>query len=212
LQTTHQVAKAPLRETIAHNYQAILQVAGLVIIQNVGFYIVLTWMQTYITQDLGFSPLDASLSTTITLLVGLLIIPPLGALSDRIGRKPMLIASCVGYALLTYPAFLVMGRGNFPSAVLAHVVLGVLLYIFISTAIAVLTELFPARVRYGGFSIGYNISVALFGGIAPFLATWLIAITGNPISPAFYVIFAAIATLVTVLTVPETARAPLKLT
>jgi MHS family proline/betaine transporter-like MFS transporter len=64
-------------------------------------------------------------------------------------------------------------------------------------------------VRYGGYSIGYNFSVAIFGGSAPFLATWLISTTGNPLSPAFYVIFAAVATLLTVLTVRETARTDL---
>jgi MHS family proline/betaine transporter-like MFS transporter len=205
LESSGEVSQSPFRETIVENWRQILQVGGLVIIQNVGFYVVLVYMQTYITEQLGFSSLSASISTVLTLLVAMILIPPLGALSDRVGRKPLLIASCVGFAVLTYPLFLLLNAGNLVAAILAHVVLGILQAIFISTSVAALTELFPTRVRYGGFSIGYNISVAIFGGSAPYLATWLISTTGNPLSPAFYVIFGAVATLLTVLTVRETA-------
>jgi MHS family proline/betaine transporter-like MFS transporter len=209
LETTGEVAQSPLRETITENWKQILQVGGLVIIQNVGFYIVLVYMQTYITEQLGYSSTSASLSTVLTLLVAMILIPPLGALSDRVGRKPLLMASCIGFAVLTYPLFLLMNAGSLVAAILAHIALGVVQALFISTSVAALTELFPTRVRYGGFSIGYNISVAIFGGSAPYLATWLISTTGNPLSPAFYVIFGAVATLLTVLTVRETARTDL---
>jgi MFS transporter, MHS family, proline/betaine transporter len=116
------------------------------------------------------------------------------------------MVSCIGFAVLTYPLLLLMNQGNLLVAILGHIVLGALLAIFISTSVAALTELFPTRVRYGGFSIGYNISVAIFGGSAPYIAVYLIDATGNPLSPAFYVIFGAVATLLTVLTIPETAR------
>jgi MHS family proline/betaine transporter-like MFS transporter len=206
LENTGEVSESPLRESITQNWKQILQVGGLVIIQNVGFYIVLVYMQTYITEQLGFSSLSASISTTLTLLFAMVLIPILGALSDRVGRKPLLMVSCVGFALLTYPLMVLMNQGNLLVAILGHVALGALLAIFISTSVAALTELFPTRVRYGGFSIGYNISVAIFGGSAPYIAVYLIDATGNPLAPAFYVIFGAVATLLTVLTIPETAR------
>ena len=212
LESAGEVSQSPFKETITQNWKPILQVAGLVIIQNAGFYIVLTYMQTYITEQLGFSTTSASLSTVLTLLVGMVLIPPLGALSDRVGRKPVLMASCVGFVVLTYPLFLLLNAGNLAGAIAAHVALGALLAVYLSTTIAALTELFPTRVRYGGFSIGYNVSVAIFGGAAPFLATYLISVTGNPLSPAFYLIAAAIATAVTLLTIKETARTPLRKT
>jgi MHS family proline/betaine transporter-like MFS transporter len=212
LESTGEVSNSPLRETIVQNWKAILQVAGLVIIQNAGFYIVLVYMPTYFSNQLGFTNTGSSLSTVLTLLAAMALIPLLGALSDRVGRKPVLAASCVGFALLSYPLFLLMQQGNLVAAVLAHVALGVLLAIFLSTTIAALTELFPTRVRYGGFSIGYNISVAIFGGAAPFLATFLISVTGNPLSPAFYLIAGAVATFVTLLTITETSRTPLRKT
>jgi len=212
LESAGEVSQSPFKETVTQNWKPILQVAGLVIIQNAGFYIVLTYMQTYITEQLGFSTTSASLSTVLTLLVGMVLIPPLGALSDRVGRKPVLMASCVGFVVLTYPLFLLLNAGNLAGAIAAHVALGALLAVYLSTTIAALTELFPTRVRYGGFSIGYNVSVAIFGGAAPFLATYLISVTGNPLSPAFYLIAAAIATAVTLLTIKETARTPLRKT
>jgi MHS family proline/betaine transporter-like MFS transporter len=212
LESTGEVAQSPLREAIVENWRQILQVGGLVIIQNIGFYIVLVYMQTYITEQLQYSSTSASLSTVLTLLVAMILIPPLGALSDRVGRKPLLMASCIGFAVLTYPLFLLMNAGSLVAAILAHIALGILQALFISTSVAALTELFPTRVRYGGFSIGYNISVAIFGGSAPFLATWLISATGNPLSPAFYVIFGAVATLLTIFTIPETAGTDLRKT
>ena len=212
LERSGEVSGSPFRETITQNWRPILQVIGLVIIQNAGFYIVLTYMPTYFSEQLGFSSTASSLSSVFTLLLAMALIPPLGALSDRIGRKPLLAASCVGFALLSYPLFLLMNQGSLVGAVLSHVALGALLAVFLSTTIAALAELFPTRVRYGGFSIGYNISVAIFGGAAPFFATYLISLTGNPLSPAFYLIAAAIASLITVATISETARTPLKKT
>jgi MHS family proline/betaine transporter-like MFS transporter len=205
LEETGEVSQSPFRETLVENWKQILQVGGLVIIQNIGFYVVLSYMTTYFQDPLGFSATAASLSTTITLLGGMVLIPPLGALSDRIGRKPLLLASCIGYAVLTYPLFLLLNTGSLFAAILAQVALGALLAVFISTSIAALTELFPTRVRYGGFSIGYNFSVAIFGGSSPYLAQYLVSTTGNPISPAFIVIGGAVATLLVVLTVRETA-------
>jgi MFS transporter, MHS family, proline/betaine transporter len=212
LERSGEVSGSPFRETITQNWRPILQVIGLVIIQNAGFYIVLTYMPTYFSEQLGFSSTASSLSSVFTLLVAMALIPPLGALSDRIGRKPLLAASCVGFALLSYPLFLLMNQGNLVGAVLSHVALGALLAVFLSATIAALAELFPTRVRYGGFSIGYNISVAIFGGAAPFFATYLISLTGNPLSPAFYLIAAAVASLITIATIVETARTPLKKT
>src|SRR3712207_582963 len=170
---------------------------------------VFTYMPTYFSEELGYGQTFSFVSIVLAGLAGLVLVPPLGALSDSVGRKPLLLTACVCFALLSYPLFALMNTGNMVAAILAHLALAVIEAIFISTSIAVMTELFPTRVRYGGYSIGYNFSVAIFGGSAPFLATWLISTTGNPLSPAFYVIFAAVATLLTVLTVRETARTDL---
>jgi MHS family proline/betaine transporter-like MFS transporter len=209
LQESGGVAQSPLRETIVENWVPILQIAGLVVIHNIGFYTVFTYLPTYFSTELGFSSTASYFSITVAGIVALILIPPLGALSDRVGRRPLLIASCVLFAVLTYPLFLLMNTGNLAAAILAHVALAVMEAIFVCASLAAGAELFVTRVRYGGFSIGYNFSVAIFGGTAPYIATFLVANTGNPLSPAYYVIFGAVVTLATVLTMRESARAPL---
>ena len=178
-------------------------------VHNVGFYTVFTFLPTYFSDSLGFSSTASFASITIAGIVALILIPPLGALSDRVGRKPLLYASCALFALLTYPLFMLMNTGSLTLAITAHVVLAVIEALFVCASLAAGAELFATRVRYGGFSIGYNFSVAIFGGTAPYIATFLVSRTGNPLSPAFYVILAALLTFLTLLTMRETSRSSL---
>jgi len=209
LKSAGEISQAPLREAFSQNWKQILQIGGIAILQNVAFYLVLTYVQTYIIQ-LGFSRSQATISTATTILVTMILLPILGALSDRIGRKPLLLASCIGFALFSYPIFVFMSQGSLLNVVLGHVTLGVLLALFISVNMTVLVELLPTRTRVAGFSSGYNISVAIFTGPAALVATYLIAATGNPASPAFYIIGAAVLSLITVLTIGETAGSRLR--
>ena len=125
------------------NWRQILQVAGIAIIHNVGFYMVFTYMPTYFSTELGFGQTASFVSIVLAGLTGLVLVPPLGALSDRVGRKPLLLTACACFALLTYPLFVLMNTGNLVAAILAHLALAVIEAIFISTSIAVMTELFP---------------------------------------------------------------------
>jgi MFS transporter, MHS family, proline/betaine transporter len=138
------------------------------------------------------------------------LVPLMGVLSDRVGRRPLFIASCVGYVVLAYPMFLLASTGVAAYAFIAQLVLVVLLALYAGPGPAVYCELFPTRVRYTALSVGYNIPVAIFGGFAPFIATWLIQSTGNPLAPSFYVIAASLGTLITMLWVKETAFEPLE--
>ena len=100
--------------------------------------------------------------------------------------------------------------GSLAAAIAAHAGLAAIESVFVSASLAAGAELFATRVRSSGYSIGYNVSVAIFGGTAPYVATWLVARTGNELAPAFYVIAAAIITLATVMTMRETAAQPLR--
>ena len=210
LRAEGEVADAPLKEAVTTSWRQILQIAGLVVIHNVGFYIVFTFLPSYFTKTLEFTKTNAFVSITVASLVALILIPPLGALSDRIGRKPLLIAGAVGFAVLAYPLFLLLNTGSLVAAISAHAGLAAIESVFVSASLAAAAELFATRVRSSGYSIGYNVSVALFGGTAPYIATWLVDRTGNEIAPAYYVIAAAVVTLATVLTMKETAGRPLR--
>jgi MFS transporter, MHS family, proline/betaine transporter len=210
LQKTGEVAESPLKEAVRTAWRPILQIVGLVIIHNVGFYVVFTYLPTYFTKTLGFTKTDAFVSITVASVVALLLILPLAALSDRIGRKPLLVAGAIGFAVFSYPLFLLLNAGSLGAAIGAHAGLAALEAVFVSTSLAAGAELFATRVRSTGYSIGYNVSVALFGGTAPYVATWLTDRTGNNVAPAYYVIAAAVVSLATVLTMRETAGRPLR--
>jgi MFS transporter, MHS family, proline/betaine transporter len=209
LRESGDVAASPLKEALTTSWRPILQIAGLVVIHNVGFYIVFTYLPTYFTKTLEFTKTNAFVSVTVASVVALLLIPPLGALSDRIGRKPLLIAGSLGFAVFAYPLFVLLNSGSLGAAIAAHAGLAAIEAVFVSCSLAAGAELFATRVRSSGYSIGYNTSVALFGGTAPYVATWLVDRTGNDIAPAFYVIIAAVVTLATILTMRETANRPL---
>src|ERR1019366_4432555 len=134
---------------------------------------------------------------TTCLAIFVVLVPICGVVSDRIGRKPMLIASCVGYILLTYPVFALASSGSVVWAFAGQAVLVFFLALYAGAGPAVYCELFPTRVRYTALSIGYNIPVAIFGGFAPFIATWLVQATGSILAPVYYVITAAVVTLIT---------------
>jgi MFS transporter, MHS family, proline/betaine transporter len=210
LQDEDEVSASPLKEALTTSWRPILQIAGLVVIHNVGFYTVFTFLPSYFTKTLHFTKMDAFVSITVASLVALILIPPLGALSDRIGRKPLLISGAVGFVVLAYPLFLLLNSGSLGAAIAGHAGLAAVEAVFASTSLAAGAELFATRVRSGAYSIGYNVSVAIFGGTAPYVATWLTDRTGNELAPAYYVIVAAIISLATVLTMRETAARPLR--
>jgi len=210
LSTQDKVAKRPLHEAVTTSWLPILQVIGLFLIFNVGYYVVFTYLPTYLIKTLHYSKTASFTSVTLASLVALILILPFAALSDRVGRRPMLIAGSALFALLSYPLFLLLNSGSLTAAITAHCVLAAIESVYVSTAVTAGVELFSTRVRYSGFSIGYNVAVAGFGGTTPYVVTWLTASTGNVLAPAFYLIAAAVASLATVFALRETAGQPLR--
>jgi MFS transporter, MHS family, proline/betaine transporter len=203
------VASSPLREAVGTAWRPILQVIGLMIVFNIGYYVVFTFLPTYFIATLHFTKTNAFVSITLASLVALVLILPLAALSDRVGRRPMLIVGSLAFAVLGYPLFLLLNSGSLAAAIAAHCGLAVIEAVYVSAAVTAGVELFATRVRYSGFSIGYNVCVAVFGGTTPYVVTWLTAETGNNVAPAYYVVAAALVSLATILTIRETAGRPL---
>ena len=206
----HAVAAAPLAEAITKYPRETFTAFGLTLHNTVAYYISLIYMAGYLT-DVGKIPKPtAQLIGTICLAIFVALIPFMGMLSDRFGRRPQLIASCIGFALLGYPFFLLGSSGRIELAFLAQFLMVAFLSLYAGACPAAYAELFPTRVRYTALSIGYNVAVAIFGGFAPSIATLLIKLTGNPLSPAFYVIAASVITLALLTQIRETAFSPLK--
>jgi MHS family proline/betaine transporter-like MFS transporter len=204
------VATSPLGETFKKYPRETLLGFGVTLHNTVAYYIALVYMTNYMSSVGKLTQSTALWIGTSCLALFVLLLPLMGWLSDRLGRRPLLIASCIGYAVLGYPFFLMASAGDVGLAITAQLLM-VLLYVpYAGTCPSFYAEIFPTRVRYTALSIGYNIAVAIFGGFAPFIATFLVRVTGNNHAPAFYVISAAIVTLVILLRTRETAFAPLR--
>lgn len=175
-----------------------------------GFYVILSYMPTYLSEELGLDATLSFIATTIALVTYIGFIFATGALSDRFGRKKVLIAASVAAIVLTVPLFLVLSTMSFLLIVLVQVLLGAALTLNDGSLPSFLAELFPTDVRYSGFAVSFNLSNALFGGTAPFLCTWLIGVTGSDLAPAFYLVAAAIVSLIAVLLAVETSHRPLR--
>jgi len=205
-----QVAKSPLAETLKTHPREVLLSMGFTVLWTVAYYVLLTYMPTYLSQVVKLPLNRALISNSVALVFFVIVIPLLGALSDRIGRKPLLILSAIGFLLFTYPLFILLSGGNFLTIVLAQMAYALILACFSGPGPAALAEIFPTRVRYSALSIGYNIAVMAFGGTAPFIATWLISVTHNSMAPTFYVIVSAFITLVAIISLKESYKEVLK--
>lgn len=209
LEDAGRVAKAPLRESLVKNWQSMLKCVGLVLILNVAYYTVLTYLPTYLSDRLHIGDARALLMILSIYIGMMIVITFVGRLSDRVGRKPVLLAACIGFIVLAYPAFALMMAGGMASTIGGLAILGLLVVLLSGTMPATLPAIFPTRVRYGAFAISYNVSTSLFGGTAPLVITWLIVVTGNNFMPAFYLMGAAAIAIVPILMIRETAQAPL---
>ncbi|MFR9806616.1 MFS transporter [Pseudonocardia sp. RS010] len=208
-ETEGQTSTSPFREVLANVWPQILQLIGFVVLLNVADYILLTYMPTYLTQVLEISDTESLLVLIGVMIVMMALIAPVGALSDRVGRKPLLLTAAIGFLVLGAPAFLMLGMKAVFPVIVGLVIVGGLLLLMLGTIGSALPAMFPTRNRYGGFSIGYSTSTAAFGGTAPLAVSALITATGNDLVPAFYLMGAAVIAIVPILVMPETARVSL---
>ena len=205
-----EVARAPLLEAVTTYRRETLTVFGLTLHNTVAYYIPIVYLTSYIITVAKLAPSSALWIGTSCLVVFVILIPIWGAVSDRIGRKPLLLLSSGGYIILSYPLFMMASSGSAVLALLAQMVMILFLSFFSGACPAAYSEIFPTRVRYTALSIGYNVAVAVFGGFAPFIATWLISVTGSNMAPSYYLIAAAAITFLVVLRIRETAFEPLR--
>jgi MFS transporter, MHS family, proline/betaine transporter len=184
-------ARQAAGDTLQREGQPALTALGVTVLFTVSAYVLFVYMPTFALRQLQL-PFSGALQATVVASCLIVVCTPIaGAISDRIGRKPMLQLATLGYLLLTYPAFAMIIA--WPSIALLAVVqsgFAVLMSIYGGPVVSVLAELFPTRLRSTAVAVAYNL-VAVVGGFAPAVITWLIAATGDPRAPAFYVIGAA---------------------
>ncbi|MFI9253197.1 glycine betaine/L-proline transporter ProP [Streptomyces sp. NPDC053069] len=197
--------KVPLREMVAGQWKALLLCMGLVLVFNVTDYMLLSYMPSYLTSELKYDEMHGLLVVLGVMALMMIVQPFAGALTDRVGRRPVIAAGCAGFLFLSIPALLLIRQGSLLAVALGMGALGLLLVCFTAAMPAALPALFPTRVRYGSLSIGFNVSVSLFGGTTPLVVTALIGATGNMMMPAYYMMAAAVVGGVAVWRMSESA-------
>ncbi|MEU7379795.1 glycine betaine/L-proline transporter ProP [Streptomyces sp. NPDC042207] len=201
--------KVPLREMIAGQWKALLLCVSLVLVFNVTDYMLLSYMPSYLTSVLKYDETHGLLVVLCVMALMMIVQPFAGALTDRVGRRPVIAAGCAGFLFLSVPALLLIRQGSLTAVGLGMAALGLLLVCFTAAMPSALPALFPTRVRYGSLSIGFNISVSLFGGTTPLVVTALIGATGNLMMPAYYMMAASLIGGAAVWFMAESAGRPL---
>jgi MFS transporter, MHS family, proline/betaine transporter len=209
LKAKDEVRSNPLRGMFTTSAGAAVRSVGFISLWATGYYLFLTYIPTFLQQEADVAKDDAQLANLLALTVFVIVTPAFGALSDRIGRRPLLLTSAVAFLITSVPIMMVLSTGNTPAVYGLQILLAVFLGALAGPGPAALAEMFPAAVRFSAMSLGWNVSNTLFGGTAPFIATFLVGATGLSYSPAFLGVFCAPLALLVFLRLPETAKKPL---
>jgi len=188
----------------------LLKCIGLVLLFNVSNYMLTAYMPSYLTGVMGFSELSGLLLVMVIMFIMMPLTLMWGHLTDRMGRKPVIGLGALGLIVLAIPCYMLIGSGNMVWVFVGLAILGLLHTCFSGTMPATLPALFVTDIRYSALAIGFNLSVSLFGGTTPLITAWLVDTTHNAMMPAYYMVGAGLIGLITVLTLSETARKPLK--
>jgi len=196
--------------SLGHNWRIVLVGTFMVTMTTVSFYMITAYTPTFGNSVLHLASMD---SLIVTLCVGasnLFWLPIMGALSDRIGRRPLLFACTIIMLITAYPAMLWLVREpSFARLLTVELWLSFLYGSYNGAMVVFLTEIMPVDVRTSGFALAYSMATAIFGGFTPALSTYLIHITGNRAVPGVWLSFAAACGLAaTFFAKPVTAELP----
>lgn len=186
------VVESPMKEMITRQGSRVLIAAGLIVLATITIWMSV-FMPTYAIRQFKLDPATAFLGTVVTGGMIFVLSPPLGLLSDRIGRTFTMMVATVATLVLAYPAFSLLQQSPTLNTFLTiQCLLGLVIALYFAPLPALMAEIFPASNRTSGLSLSYNLGVTIFGGLAPFVLTGLGSITGDPLAPSYYVIFGAI--------------------
>lgn len=198
-------SRQPILEVLQRYPKQVLLAMGARVAENGAFYVYSTFMLVYATQKVAIDRSVVLNGLLIASAVELVAIPAFGALSDRLGRRPVYLFGAVVTALFAYPLFWLFDTGSTPLVWLALIVAFTLSHgAMYAPQAAFLSELFGSRVRYSGASLGAQLASVLAGGLSPFIATGLLRQYGSGGPLALYVIAMALITIVSVLLATET--------
>lgn len=208
VQESGDIPKLPIVDTLRYYWREVLIAIGGKVVETAPFYIFGTFIVSYATNNLGFGNREVLIAVMIATIVTTILIPIMGSLSDKIGRKKMYIWGTSAMILYAFPYFWLLEQRTFFTLIVATVIgLGVIWAPITAVLGTMFSEIFEAKVRYTGVSLGYQIGAAVAGGTAPLVATALLVKFDNSFVPiAIYIIFTAIISLVAVAAIRERSR------
>jgi MHS family proline/betaine transporter-like MFS transporter len=203
--------RPPLMETLQDHWRVVAGFVGLSLYNAVTFYIAFVYLVSWLQMADGIAPSRALEINSFSMAILLPLVIAAGWLSDRLGRKPLLLMASFAGMIAALPLFWLL---NHPSDLLAQVgQLGfvLLMAVYGGTLPVVLVEAAPPSVRCTAVAVGYNLCFGLFGGLSPLVATWLVERTGDEITPAFLIMASAAVTFITVFYFRESYRIPFQM-
>lgn len=204
------VERTPLFAAASEYGVRMLQAFGLSIIGCIANFTFVIYLVNYAINTMKLPPGSALSCAVASGLIVVTLTPIIGHLSDRIGRRPMILGCALLNLVFDYPLFLLaIHGGTFASLLAALMCNAVFQSMYTGTIPSILAEMFPTPVRYTGLSVSYGFAVVLFGGFAPLISTWLVSLTGNPLAPAFYVMTGGALSAAAILSMREHLNAPL---
>jgi len=208
LKDSGDVVKVPLFETLKTHWREVLISIGAKVVETAPFYIFGTFVISYATNQLSFTYVQALIAVMISTIVTTILIPIMGSISDKIGRKKMYVYGAVAMMLYAFPYFLLLHQETFATLLISTIIgLGVIWAPITAVLGTMFSEIFDAKVRYTGVTLGYQIGAALAGGTAPLVATALLLEFNNSWIPiAIYIILTAVISLLSVWAIRDKSK------
>jgi MHS family proline/betaine transporter-like MFS transporter len=200
---------SPLVETLRYHWRLVVQLAALSVFNAVSFYVTFVYVASWLQTADGISPAHALEINTISMMILLPALLVSGWLSDRFGRKPILMLSTALAVVAALPLFWVMYHPSPALILLGQMGFGLVIGLYGGTQATTMVESAPGRIRCTAVALGYNTCLGVIGGLTPLVATWLVGRTGDELAPAYLIMVAAAISFFAALCMKETYRTPL---
>jgi MHS family proline/betaine transporter-like MFS transporter len=190
---------APVVTAFKTQWRTILKIIGMILTLGIGFYLNFVYLSTWLVQYTGISHAEALTLNCVGLALQLPMLPFAGVLADRIGAKAVLLLSTLGFALFSWPLYLLISHGTVVAILAGQAILALLQSMISGAVPAFMVEALPKHVRCTALSFGQNLAQACFGGTVPMVSVVLIGATGYPLAPALYLAAAGLVSFAVVL-------------
>jgi len=190
---------APVVTAFKTQWRTILKIIGMILTLCIGFYLNFVYLSTWLVQYTGISHAEALTLNCVGLALQLPMLPFAGVLADRIGAKAVLLLSTLGFALFSWPLYLLISHGTVVAILAGQAILALLQSMISGAVPAFMVEALPKHVRCTALSFGQNLAQACFGGTVPMVSVVLIGATGYPLAPALYLAAAGLVSFAVVL-------------